>query len=321
MAGSRTVRRVPGPDGAPAGRSTYWLEGPSDPLETARIPVIVHRGSRPSPSVAVVAGVHGDEVEGIRALHQLDAELRSHPPTGSVLLIPMANPAAFRGRARQHPADLGDLNRSFPGDDAGSPTMRLAAVLFEAVAGWEFVLSLHSWFGHGVVAPYVEAPAGEREVDRLSRSVASRLGLEHVRLSDWHPGLLVAASLARGTPAIEVEVGGLGRLSPEWEGRYLEVCRRAFAALGVAFGPAAEPASRTVRHHYVSAGTGGFFVREAGLRQQVTKGQPLGKIVNPMGRLMETIRAVADGTIAGFREHPAVHAGDDLFYVFVPADH
>ncbi|MGC9974762.1 MAG: succinylglutamate desuccinylase/aspartoacylase family protein [Gaiellaceae bacterium] len=319
MGKPKTVVQVPAPEDLTPGRHLFWLTAGSAPNVDDSVPVIVHRGEESTPSMAIVAGVHGDEVEGMRAVHMIDRELARRPPAGSTLLIPTANPAAFRAGARRHPGDLVDLNRSFPGDPNGSVSLRLAARLFETVGRWGFVLSLHSWFSSGSVTPYVEVPAGGGIAEARSKAVAELLGLDLVRLSDWHPGLLVASALRIGVPAVEVEVGGLGRLAPEYRGRCLQIVRYALAAVGVIDGATSTAATDTYRHHYLPASCGGYFTREVELRERVRPGQRVGAVVDPFGHTRQVVRAIQSGLVVGYRDRPAVYAGDNLIYVFTPA--
>ena len=68
------------------------------------IDVFYCRGASPGPLAAVIAGVHGDEYEGITAAGRLCAELRADCISGTVLVVPVANPPAFRGRNAAEPA-------------------------------------------------------------------------------------------------------------------------------------------------------------------------------------------------------------------------
>ena len=89
-----------------------------------------------APEVAVVAGVHGDELSGIRAVRRLrEADLDLRRGVAFVL----ANPAAIEAGERYLDSDL---NRAFPGDPDGDREERIAARLCEFVSG-RTSLSLH----------------------------------------------------------------------------------------------------------------------------------------------------------------------------------
>src|SRR5438094_500240 len=98
-------------------RRTYDLEivGLGDG-STLRVPVNVLFGAKSGPCLVLVAGIHGDEAEGILALAELWEELDVAAISGRVVIVPVANPSAFAAGRRCSPLDDLDLNRIFPGN-------------------------------------------------------------------------------------------------------------------------------------------------------------------------------------------------------------
>src|SRR3954451_16176642 len=97
--------------------------------------LFVATGTRPGPTLAMLAGVHGDEYEGPVAIADL---LAGHDPAalaGTLIALPVANPPAFAAGTRTSPLDGLNLARCFDGDAAGSASQRLAwAIATEGVA-------------------------------------------------------------------------------------------------------------------------------------------------------------------------------------------
>ena len=71
-----------------------------------------------------MAGVHGDEFEGIVALSRLMTSLGIEAMAGTVIALPVCNPFAFEAQSRATPAHIDGTNlaRAFPGDVTGTPT-------------------------------------------------------------------------------------------------------------------------------------------------------------------------------------------------------
>lgn len=100
-------------------------------------PIVVDRGPG-DPAVAVVAGIHGDEPSGVRAVRTL---LADDPAFRRGVRFVLANPPAFLANDRFLDADL---NRVFPGDpESPDRERRFAAALCELTAGLP-TLSLHA---------------------------------------------------------------------------------------------------------------------------------------------------------------------------------
>ena len=120
-----------------------------------RLPVNVAAGHGDGPCLAVVAGVHGDEADGIATLMELWARVDAARLSGRLIMVPVANPTAFIAGRRRSPLDDLDLNRTFPGDPEGMPTQQLAhALLTKVLKQSDFVFSLHGWYSTGTTLPY-----------------------------------------------------------------------------------------------------------------------------------------------------------------------
>src|SRR5215469_6912348 len=68
-----------------------------------RLPLNVVVGRAEGPYLTLVAGVHGDESEGVLALMELWNELDPAAFTGRVVIVPVANPPAFAAHRRTSP--------------------------------------------------------------------------------------------------------------------------------------------------------------------------------------------------------------------------
>jgi predicted deacylase len=299
-----------------------WIEVGSHRDGTAiRVPIARARGGD-GPAVLVVAGVHGDEVQGIEAARDLIRSIAPADVAGTLTIIPVANPMAYGAAVRRSPADALDLNRTFPGVVDGTPTERLAAALWAVAGESDAVVSLHSWYVFGNVLSYVEFAAGSDEVALRSRAMARATGLSYNRLSAWHPGLLVATAIRNGIPAVEIEIGGLGRATEMGRRQYADALQSILAFLGcipAVAGSNQRPVDPAiVSPRFIVAPTGGFFRRLVEIGQSVEPDQGLGEITDVFGDTTATVRSETHAIVAGVREHPAVQAGDQLLYLFEP---
>jgi predicted deacylase len=123
------------------------------------LPVITHSAG-PGPVVVVTANIHGDEVNGLHAVHQLDREIPARLVRGAVALYPCANPAGLLAGSRLVTSDGSDLNRLFPGAARGAWSGRLAAGLWKDIADRrpELLLDLHSDAPQAIPYAIVDRP-------------------------------------------------------------------------------------------------------------------------------------------------------------------
>ena len=86
------------------------------------------------PVVAIVAGLHGNELNSIHALNLLTAALRMQKLKGTVLLFPLINTFGADECRKRWPFGDQDINKVFPGDPDGTPAQRIASALLEATS-------------------------------------------------------------------------------------------------------------------------------------------------------------------------------------------
>ncbi len=126
----------------------------------AGIPIAAYQWGEGAVHVLILAGVHGDEVEGIFVGHGLFGEFkRNYPYKMKLTLIPMFNPDGALQRRRTN-QNLVDLNRNLPTKDWSSEVAKEkyhpglapnSEPENQALVRWleknspQLVISLHSW--------------------------------------------------------------------------------------------------------------------------------------------------------------------------------
>src|SRR3954452_6692732 len=118
-------------------------------------------GAAPGPTLLAVAGVHGDEYEGMEAIRQVFDALDPDRMTGVFIGIPVANPLAYAARSRATPSQVDGLNlaRVFPGAPDGTLTRRLAhhllALVERLIGPDDLFVDLHSGSADVTFAPMI----------------------------------------------------------------------------------------------------------------------------------------------------------------------
>ena len=283
-----------------------------------KIPFSVVTGATRNPVALVIAGVHGDEYEGPAAIHDLMREIDPDKIRGSIIFVPVANPAAFGSATRRHPADQGDLNRSFPGSAQGGATEQLAHLIFHEFAlNAACILSLHGWSKEASVVPYAEYSEGNTPAINSSREAAHDLAFQYLHPYQWPAGVLGEAVLARGIPIVEAEVGGTGTITPPGQALYREVILRFLAHFQmVEFDAAPAPKPVLVSHSDLFASQAGLFRTSVELGDAVVAGQEVGTVHGLDGSLLETLRSPRSGTVAILRRLASVQPNDRLLQIF-----
>lgn len=282
------------------------------------IPLEVICGAGDGPRLAVVAGVHGDELEGVRAIQALSAAIECDGLAGTLLLVPIANLLAYTARTRRGALDGVDLNRVFPGRANGSISEQLAHALVHTLfADVHLVVSLHGLGGYGTLLPWMEFVDVPGPVGQASYAAARAFGFDDLMPLPLLPGVLIAALAERGIPAIEGEIGGQGMIEAANWRRYVSGVMGVMRQLGMLTGPATPVvAPRFWDLHWIAAPAGGLFERRVALGEQVTGGQTLGVILDPFGDVIGEVVSPHDGVIGAYQTFASVYPGEQIVLVW-----
>lgn len=294
----------------------------SDGVTADQVPIQVIVGRQHRPCLALVAGIHGDEYDGILALHEVARELAATDLTGSLIIIPVANPFAFAAAQRRTPQDNKDLNRVFPGRADGSLSERLAHQLCtDILQQATLVLTLHGGGSKSALAPWIEFLDIPTPLGRATYDAARASGFPALVALPRLPGVLISAMEAFGVPVIEGEVGGRGTTRPAdvayYKERVYAVVRHAGLLPGADAPPVQSPALWNLCA--VAAEVAGILLRQVELQQTVKQGDRLGAIVDIQGETVAVLTAPADGMVGGYHDHVGVQSGENVVTLWTPA--
>ena len=98
------------------------------------------------PRIAIVSGIHGDELEGQFTCFEVARRINEHPEylTGIVDIYPALNPLGVGAIYRGIPQFDLDMNRVFPGKNSASPFESMAADIVADIAGATISLDIHA---------------------------------------------------------------------------------------------------------------------------------------------------------------------------------
>jgi len=162
---------------------------------------------------------------------------RPEDVSGQLILMPMANFPAAEAGLRTSPIDDGNLNRLFPGDSGGTPTLVIADYIENTVmSACDFVMDLHSG---GESMTYAK-PTGmmhiaENDPQRdLKRQIIEAYGLPYFAVySSEGGGFSSAAALRQGALSVFAEFGGGGTVDPAILSMARTGVRRVLQTIGV----------------------------------------------------------------------------------------
>lgn len=94
-----------------ASKTLEWL--PVTPMASGmdlKVAAHILEGKTDGPTVALTAGIHGDELLPIDIIRRVVAAIDVDTLSGHIIAIPVANPLAFETFTRHTPTDMHNLN-------------------------------------------------------------------------------------------------------------------------------------------------------------------------------------------------------------------
>lgn len=90
-----------------------------------QVPINIERAEEEGPVLLLIAGIHGDETNGVAIVREIINSGFHKPTRGTIITIPVFNVFGFLNQSRELP-DGKDLNRVFPGSENGSLASQFA---------------------------------------------------------------------------------------------------------------------------------------------------------------------------------------------------
>jgi predicted deacylase len=304
---------IPKPD------TFFSLELPyGEPLSLERTVIRSGRG----PRVAIISGIHGDELEGQYVCHQLARWLAEHPKAlkGAVELYPAANPLGLMTLQRAVPVYDTDLNRNFPGHAQGLVPQRIADALMQAAKQAALVIDIHA---SNIFLREIPQVRINRAFEHRLVPLAQSMNLDII----WvHGSLTVLESTlshslnALDTPCLVVEMGVGMRITPAFTEQLVTGILHVWQHLGVIDRRANLPAlthdpalANDQNVYFLNAEVSGLFIPDIDRLAKVRRGQLLGRIVSPLrSDTLSEVRSPVDGMLFTLREYPLVYEGSLL---------
>lgn len=275
-------------------------------------------GAPSGPAVSIIGGVHGDEEEGVLAVRRLEQLLGERDIEGTVRLLPVANPPAYRARTRLSPVDNKNLARVFPGNPDGSSTERAAQVITsELIDGADAMIDLHSAGVNNAAllfCGYFELGTSySRESARIARAFGTPVVWAHTQVTE---GRTISAALELGVPAIYAECGGGGEVRASDAAAYVNGTINVLATLGVL---KAEP-SRNAELSLITDSGGdtddgivspesGTMITHVAAGDLVKRGDLLCEVCDERGRVVAALRSRCDGIAVFVRRKARIEKG------------
>ncbi|MDV7186529.1 succinylglutamate desuccinylase/aspartoacylase family protein [Lutibacter sp. TH_r2] len=282
------------------------------------IPIIVSRGKTKGPCLLLIAGIHGDETNGVEIVRQIIAAGYHKPEKGTIICIPLLNVFGFLNQSREFP-DGRDLNRMFPGSNKGSSASKFAYYLMkEVIPKVDYCIDYHT----GGAQRFNYSQVRINGSDETSLELAKVFGAPFIVFSKSQEKTFRNSMVKLGKKVLLFEGGKSLNLDKNVTKTGVQGAINVMHYLGFRdfsskilkptnlISPIVIKNSKWIRakhsgmyRSYISAG------------QKVEKGIKLGSISDPYGELEKIFKNPQEGYILNSNHSPVVIQGDALIHI------
>lgn len=279
------------------------------------IPIFSYEAKKDGPTLLLMAGMHGDEINGVEIMRRIITKKLYEVKAGRVILMPVFNVFGFINFSREVP-DGKDVNRSFPGNKNGSLASQFAYFMMdEVIPHIDYGIDFHTGGKQINNYPQVRAMLDDPKNNDLAQAFAApfiinspfrdkSLRKEAGKLGKSILVYEAGESLKLRKPAIDEGLAGMKRVM-----KFLEMSDEAPA-------PKKEPVI-IQKSTWTRASRAGLHYAQARNGSLVQKGEVKGVISDPYGEYEKKIKATQDCYILSVNNNPVVNRGDALFHTGV----
>jgi predicted deacylase len=279
------------------------------------VPVIIERAKVDGPTVLLMAGMHGDEINGVEIIRRVIRKGFNKPQVGTIICLPVFNIFGFLNLKRELP-DGRDLNRSFPGSESGSLAAQFAFHFMKEIAPHvDYVIDFHTGSAQRNNFPQIRCVLDNEESVALARIFNPPYILNSSYISKT-----IRESISKLDKKMLLFEGGKTNSIEEFiveEG--LNGVKRFLSHMGMRTFKIDISKDRTPvilsESRWMRSPNSGMFQATVTNGARVTKGEVIGIVTDPYGKIERKVKAHSDGYIICLNESPVVYKGDAIFHI------
>ncbi|PSQ19543.1 deacylase [Halobacteriales archaeon QS_8_69_26] len=285
------------------------------------LPVAVINGERPGKTLYIQAASDGDELNGVGVVRRVVPRLDPSELSGTVLVVGIVNYHGFQVAEHRNPIDDTKMNRTYPGDEEGTSSERIAAATFDAATRADLALDLHQ----GSTSRMIDevrvrcGPRHRRHDECLELAKAFDAG--HVLDQKGPDGQLAREAPDEGVPTVDPELGGSVGFDDDSIRVGVEGVFNVLAHYDFLSGDAPMATqTRASGFEQYGAPAGGLVDMRADLGEYVRSGETLFEVTDVFGNGAAEVTADGPGILWRTRRLPQVATGEYVCSVGTDVD-
>ncbi len=275
------------------------------------LPVAVINGADSGKTLYLQAASDGDELNGVGVIRRLVPQLDPDDIAGTILVVGIVNYHAFQVAEHRNPIDDTKMNRTYPGDETGTSSERIAAATFDAASRADLVVDLHQGSTSRMIEECRVRCGPRHRLHDECLELAKVFGCGHILDQKGPDGQLARAGPDEGVPTIDPELGG----GVGWDDHAIETGVQGVKNVLAYYGfteatHVPEPQTRASGFEQYGSPVGGLVTFHADLGDRVSRNDLLFEVTDVFGHTKAEITADSSGIFWRARRLPQVATGE-----------
>ncbi len=276
------------------------------------IPVVISRGKNKGPTLLLMAGLHGDEINSVDVVRRILDEKINHVDNGTVICIPILNIFGFINYSREVP-DGKDVNRSFPGFSKGSLASQIAYHLTKTILPHcDYIIDYHTGGKSRFNAAQIRAVL----TDEKSADLALAFNAPFTLHSNLIPNSLRETATNKDKIIIVFEGGESLRFNQNITEIAISGTKKILNYLNMSeYAENINPSKTFHNRKWLRAPVSGFFHPAIKVGDRVKHKQIVGTICGPLGDYLKPSLSPKSGHVITLNNNPVVNRGDAIIQI------
>ena len=288
-----------------------------------RLPIMVLESMNHGPIVWITACIHGDEIGSTVVVQEIFKRIKKKGLLkGTLYAFPLMNPSGFETSSRNIAMSKEDLNRAFPGDKNGSLAERIAKKIFDTIMKTKpsLVLDLHNDWRKSIPDVLIDPipKSTSKKVYEDTKMLSKKIGFPVILDTDNAEKTITYNILKKNIPALVLELGESYVVNERDVENGVKAVWNILSHLKMVDnvdmnirydipekvkGKIMRYSQRPFSH---ASGIIRFLVKPNDI---VKKGEPIAKIYNAFGKLLEVLNAENDCIVLGYSDYSVAFPG------------
>ena len=286
-----------------------------DPVE---VPVTIINGKGAGPTAFLTAGIHGDELNGVKVLQEVADAYDPGELHGTLVCLHVVNVPGYLAQQRDIPIYDQDLNRSFPGKERSNTAERMAYQVYHRfISQCDFGLDFHTSTRNRTTMYHARADMSNPDVERLAQAFGANVILS----GEGDDTSLRSVATTDGIPTSTIEMGKAHRFQRPLIDKAISGVESVLAEYDIL--PDAEvdqPHWQKIlggdqEKRWLRANTGGLVDMQWGPTPLVHEGETICTISDHFSSEEHVIEAPFTGILVGVLENPVALPGHPLCHL------